>query len=158
MSAASSPTDTPTYSERLYMPIGWWAGALVMTVVLELQVWMYLPIHPAITLSVPVLLVSALLASAGLTKIEVTADLVHIGKFSVPCRQVASVEELDQRNTRRAAGVGGDPAAVTLLRPWIQSASKVVCVGNEPPYALVSTRHPEKFSAAVVACATAAAE
>ena len=129
-----------------------------MVVVLVLQVWMYLPVHPLVTLSVPVLLTVALLASASRTKIEVAGGMVRAGKWSLRCAQVASVEELDQRNTRRAAGAGGDPAAVTVVRPWMQAAVKLVCVGDEPPYALVSTRHPEKLSAAVVACATSAAE
>ena len=129
-----------------------------MVLVLVLQVWMYLPIYPLVTFAVPLLLAAALLASASRTKIEVVNGLVRVGKWSIPCTQVASVEELDQRNTRRAAGIGGDPAAVMILRPWVRSASKIVCVGEEPPYALVSSRHPEKLSAAIVACAKTAAE
>lgn len=158
MRAASSPTVSPRYSERLHVPIGWWLGILVMVVILVLQVWMYLPIHPLVTLTVPVLLVAAALGSASRTKIEVSDGVIRLGKWSVPCSQVASVEELDQRNTRRAAGIAGDPAAIMLVRPWVQCATKIVCLGEQPPYALVSTRHPEKLSAAVVACATSAAE
>ena len=71
---------------------------------------------------------------------------------------MASVEELDQRNTRRFAGPAGDPAAVAVVRPWVRTAVRIVCVGDDPPYALVSTRRPETLSAAVVACATSAAE
>lgn len=158
MSTAQPPAVTKTYSERLHMPIGWWVGVMVMVVILVLQVWMYLPIHASISFIVPIVLVSALLASAGLTRIVVADGEIRLGKWSMPCSQVASVEELDQRNTRRAAGVAGDPAARTLVRPWVGTAVKIVCVGEEPPYVLVSTRRPEQFSAAVIACATSAAE
>lgn len=158
MRTASSPTVSGRYSERLYVPVGWWIGVMVMVVVLVLQVWMYLPMHFLVTLAIAVLPVAALLASASRTKIEVANGVVRLGRWSVPCSQIASVEELDQRNTRRAAGAAGDPTALMLLRPWVASATKIVCLGDEPPYALVSTRHPEKLSAAVVACATSAAE
>lgn len=158
MRTASSPALSPSYSERLHLPIGWWIGSLVMIIVLVLQVWMYLPVHPVVTFVVPLVLIAGLLGSASRTKIEVADGEVRLGRWSVPCAQVARVEELDQRNTRRAAGIGGDPAAVMLVRPWVQCATKIVCIGDDPPYALVSTRHPEKLSAAVVACATAAAE
>lgn len=158
MPDAPSRALSPSYSERLYVPLGWWVGTLVMVIILVLQVWMYLPVHPMVTFSVPILITVAVLGSASRTKIEVSDGQVRLGKWAFPCSQVASIEELDQRNTRHAAGAGGDPAAFTIIRPWVRTATKIVCLGDQPPYALVSSRHTEKLSAAVIACATAAAE
>lgn len=153
------PSDTPArYTERLHVPVGWWVGILAMTVILGLEIVPLLPVSPWVTVGVPVLLVVALLASASTTKVEVADGAVRAGKWQISCAQVASVEELDQRNTRRFAGVAGDPAAVTLVRPWIKSAARIVCVTDDPPYGLISSRHPERLSAAVVACASRAAE
>lgn len=128
-----------------------------MATILGLELVPLIPVNGWVTIVVVLALTVALLASASLNKIEVAGGAVRTGKWSIPCERVASVEELDQRNTRRFAGPAGDPAAVALVRPWVTTSVRVICVDDDPPFALISTRRPEKLSAAVVACATKAA-
>lgn len=158
MPSASPSTSPVRYRERLYLPFGWWAGVVVMVGLLAFELVPILPVHPALTLAIPLAAAVLALAVAGRTRVEVTDDLVRAGGWSIDCSQVASVEELDQRNTRRFAGPSGDPAAVSVVRPWVRTAVRVICVSDEPPFALISSRHPERLSAAIVACATTAAD
>ncbi|WP_153505924.1 DUF3093 family protein [Cumulibacter manganitolerans] len=158
MSSAAPQSPDPGYSERLHVPVGWWIGVLGMLLVLGLEVVPLVPAPAWLTITVPVLLGALLLGSASLNRVQVGDGTVRAGKWSMDCAQVATVEELDARNTRRFAGRFGDPAAVALIRPWVSKSVRIICVTDDPPYALISSRRPERLSAAVVACATAAAE
>ena len=158
MSSVAPQSGKPHYSERLHVPIGWWIGILGMLIVLGLELVPLIPAPAEVTVLVPVLIGVALLLSASMNKIEVTDRQVRAGKWSLDCSQIAGVEELDQRNTRRFAGAAGDPAAFVLVRPWVSTSVRIICVTDDPPYALVSSRRPKKLSAVVIACATTTAD
>lgn len=129
-----------------------------MMLILGLEVAPLFPWPIPLTASIPVVLGILLLGLLSLSKIVVADGAVRTGQWTLECARIASVEELDQRNTRKYAGPAGDPAALTFLRPWVRTSVRIVCVTDDPPFALVSTRHPERLSAAVIACATTAAE
>ncbi len=129
-----------------------------MMLILGLEVAPLFPWPIPLTASIPIVLGIIFLGLLSLSKVAVADGSVRTGGWSLSCSRIASVEELDQRNTRKYAGPAGDPAALTFLRPWVRTSVRIVCVTDDPPFALVSTRHPERLSAALIACATATAE
>lgn len=158
MSPAPPSSSSHAYSERLYVPIGWWLGVIAMMTILGLEIAPLFPWPIPLTTGIPVVIGVLLLGLVSLSKITVADGTVRTGSWSLSCARIASVEELDQRNTRKYAGPAGDPAALTFLRPWVRTSVRIVCVTDSPPFALISTRHPERLSAALIACATTAAE
>ncbi|PZM89461.1 MAG: DUF3093 domain-containing protein, partial [Actinobacteria bacterium] len=71
----------------------------------------------------------------------------------LPVRFVADAVPLDSAGRREVLGVGADPLAFVVQRPWISGAVQVVL--NDPddptPYWVVSTRHPLRLAAAILA-------
>lgn len=157
MAHATRPSSDPQYRERLYVSPAVWIGTLVITVVVALQLALVLPIPMWVTIGGLLLLVGFALATAGMVQIRVIDGALVAGTERISCSEIARVEELDGRNTRAALGPAADPAATVITRPWVSTSVKVFGVSDEPPYLLVSTRHPEKLTAALIACANQAA-
>lgn len=144
---------TPLYSERLFVPVGLWLTLLAVTAVLSLQLAPFLPWAIGWTVGGMMLLMALALAAWSTARVRVVDGHLVAPGINLPCREIASVEELDQRNTRAALGTSADPAATLLSRPWLRTSVRVIPVSDAPPYLLIGTRRPEQLADALVHCA-----
>lgn len=154
--SAQQPSPAPTYREWLYAPKGAWAVVIGFAILFSAQ------LHPALLgtsvwliYGVPLAIGIAGLLLVNRGRVSVIGDVVRAGGNSFDVREVASVEELDVPNTRRAIGPEGDPSAWAFTRPWIHTSVRVVSTTDDPPYFLISSRRPTELAAAIVAAAEA---
>ena len=143
-----------SYSERLHVPLRWWALATMFlaTVLLALLVstpgWVAL----AGTLVFAGALATLFLGYGG-ARLRVEGDVFHAGRARIPVDQLGVPVALDATGSRRLAGVDADARAYLLIRPYLARSVQVpVDDPDDPaPYWLVSTRHPQRLVAALVA-------
>ncbi|MBC8992991.1 MULTISPECIES: DUF3093 domain-containing protein [Micromonospora] len=158
-SPAAPPATAAPYAERLGLP--WWAWplGLAAAALLAVELWMgatgvraWLPF---------VLLIPAAVAALwwlGRIRVEVRDGELRVDDAHLPVRYVADVVPLDAAGRREVLGVGSDPLAFVVQRPWIDGAVQVVLDDPEDPtpFWVVSTRHPVQLAAAVLAARDAA--
>jgi hypothetical protein len=141
-----------TYSERLAAPVSWWllAFALVVSVWLALAVavpgaavWGVTAVAAAVT--------TGLLVGYGAVRITVGPEGVRVGRAFLDWAACGRIEALDADATRRLQRVDADARAYLVIRPYLRRAVRIGVTdpGDPTPYWLVSTRHPERLTAAV---------
>ncbi|WP_018253523.1 DUF3093 domain-containing protein [Salinispora mooreana] len=152
MRVSSSPAAR--YTERLDLPWWLWLGGFAATGLLAAEIWLgasgvraWLPF---------VLLLPACLASLlWLGRIRVTVDdgELRVDDARLPARFVADVIPLDAAGRREVLGVGADPLAFVIQRPWIPGAVQVVLddPADPTPFWVVSTRQPVTLAEALLA-------
>lgn len=142
------------YAERLSLPWWLWLAGIGVAALLALELWLggtgvraWLPFA--------VLLPLAVVGLGWLGRIRVA---VHDGEFLVddarlPLRYVADVLALDAEGRREVLGVGADPLAFVVQRPWVAGAVQVVLddPADPTPYWVVSSRHPVRLAEAILA-------
>ncbi len=152
-------TAAPDYSERLGLP--WWAWpiGLALAGLLAAELWMgatgvraWLPF---------VLLIPAAAATLwwlGRIRVTVRAGELRVDDAHLPVRYVADAVPLDAAGRREVLGVGLDPLAFVVQRPWVGGAVQVVLddPDDPTPFWVVSSRHPVELAAALVAARDAA--
>ncbi|MEU5525995.1 DUF3093 domain-containing protein [Micromonospora chersina] len=142
------------YAERLGLP--WWAWPVGLAVagLLAAELWMgasgvraWLPF---------VLLLPAAAATLwwlGRVRVAVQGGELRVDDARLPVRFVADAVPLDAAGRREVLGVGSDPLAFVVQRPWVGGAVQVVL--NDPddptPFWVVSTRHPVELATALLA-------
>ncbi len=157
--SSSTTTATPAYAERLLLPWWLWLAGLAAAALLAAEVWMggagvraWLPF--AVLLPVAV----AGLAWLSRIRIAVTDGELRVDDARLPARFVADAIPLDADGRREVLGVGADPLAFVVQRPWIGGAVQVVL--NDPadptPFWVVSSRHPVELAEAILAARDAA--
>ncbi|MGC5029713.1 DUF3093 domain-containing protein [Micromonospora sp. DT229] len=155
MSVSPSPTDAATraYAERLSLPWWLWLAGLAATGLLAVELWMgatgvraWLPFVVLLPAAV------AALTWLGRIRIAVTDGEFRVDDARLPAQFVAEVIALDADGRREVLGVGADPLAFVVQRPWISSAVQVVLDDpNDPtPFWVVSTRHPVALAEALL--------
>ncbi|WNM40415.1 DUF3093 domain-containing protein [Micromonospora halotolerans] len=158
-SPAAPVTAAPDYSERLGLP--WWAWpiGLALAGLLAAELWMgatgvraWLPF---------VLLIPAAAATLwwlGRIRITVRAGELRVDDAHLPVRHVADAVPLDAAGRREVLGVGADPLAFVVQRPWVGGAVQVVLddPDDPTPFWVVSSRHPVELAAALIAARDAA--
>lgn len=89
----------------------------------------------------------------GRIRVAVTSDEFQVDDARLPLDVVAQVIALDAESKRLLLGPASDPLAFVIQRPWITGAVQVVLDDSEDPtpYWVISSRHPEKLAAALVA-------
>ncbi|EWM65232.1 hypothetical protein MCBG_02365 [Micromonospora sp. M42] len=94
----------------------------------------------------------------GRIRVEVRDGERRVDDAHLPVRYVADVVPLDAAGRREVLGVGSDPLAFVVQRPWIDGAVQVVLDDPEDPtpFWVVSTRHPVQLAVAVLAARDAA--
>jgi len=156
------------YHERLWVPVSWWLVGLAVIVILGTE--LVAGFGGAAVAAIYAILVAgwaALLLSWGRPGVEIAAG--------EPLAAVGEVSALDREQTRAIAGPRADPAAFTLIRPYLREAVYIEVTepgaGGVPqrrlrwrqwrpqvevteltagtPYWLVATRHPGKLAAAI---------
>ena len=95
----------------------------------------------------------------GRIRVAVTDGELLVDDARLPVRFVADVVALDAAGRREVLGVGADPLAFVVQRPWIGGAVQVVLddPADPTPFWVVSTRHPVELAAALLAARTHAA-
>ncbi len=149
---------TPGYTERLHVPLRWWALATMFLASVLLAFLVATPAWVAFTATgVLVALTSTLFLRYGGARVEVAAGeagpVFRAGRAHIPVDQLGVPVALDAPASRRLAGVDADARAYLLLRPYVARSVQVpVQDPQDPaPYWLVSTRHPDRVVAALVA-------
>lgn len=144
----------PGYAERLGLPWWAWPVGLALAGLLAAELWMgatgvraWLPF---------VLLLPAAVATLwwlGRIRVTVEAGELRVDDAHLPVRFVADAVPLDAAGRREVLGVGSDPLAFVVQRPWVGGAVQVVL--NDPddptPFWVVSSRRPVELAAALLA-------
>lgn len=153
------PHPVEEYAERLTVPWWLWLPGLAAAGLLAAEIWMgstgvraWLPFAVLLPLAV------AGLWWVGRIRIRVAGGELHVDDAHLPVRFIADVVPLDVSGRREVLGVGADPLAFVVQRPWIGGAVQVVLDDPEDPtpYWVVSSRHPTELAAALLAARDAA--
>ncbi|MFE9691201.1 DUF3093 domain-containing protein [Micromonospora sp. NPDC005806] len=164
MSSSSSAPASPVaaareYSERLTLPWWAWPAGLAVAGLLAAELWMgatgvraWLPFVLLIPAAV------AALAWLGRLRVAVRDGELWVDDAHLPVRHVADVVPLDAAGRREVLGLGADPLAFVVQRPWIGGAVQVVLAdpADPTPFWVVSTRRPVELAAAILAARDAA--
>jgi hypothetical protein len=145
-------TLTPSYSERLGVPLRWWVQGTMLVATFWLAVVVALPPAAAwLVTAVALALLVFPLWSYGSPRITVADAMFTAGRARIGAEHLGAVQALDAEEARRAAGVDADARAYLLLRPYLKRAVKVEITdpADPAPYWLVSTRHPEELASAL---------
>ncbi|PSK67109.1 hypothetical protein B0E53_00931 [Micromonospora sp. MH33] len=144
----------PAYAERLGLPWWAWPTGLALAGLLAAELWMgatgvraWLPF---------VLLLPAAAATLwwlGRIRVTVHAGELRVDDAHLPVRFVADAVPLDAAGRREVLGVGSDPLAFVVQRPWVGGAVQVVLddPDDPTPFWVVSTRHPVELATALLA-------
>ena len=141
---------TPTYRERLSVPLRWWVQGTMLVASLWLAVVVAVPeaLAWAIT-GVAVALLAAL--TAGLRLPRDQRRRRRAARRPGPHRGAPpgrGCRRSTPRRTRRAAGVEADARAYLLLRPYRKRAVRVEVAdpADPTPYWLLSSRRPDDLA------------
>ncbi|MEU7996714.1 DUF3093 domain-containing protein [Micromonospora sp. NPDC049060] len=149
----------PQHAERLGLPWWLWLGGLAAATLLALEVWMGAPgVRAWLPFVVLLPATVAGLAWLGRIRIAVRDDELRVDDARLPVRFVADVVPLDAAGRREVLGVGADPLAFVVQRPWIPGAVQVVLddPADPTPFWVVSTRRPVELAEALLAARDAA--
>lgn len=145
-------TASPTYAERLGVPLRWWVQGTMLVATLWLAVVVAVP-GPVAWVVTAIALAGLFggLWSYGSAQIRIDGRVLHAGRARICASYVGAATALDADQTRRAAGVEADARAYLLLRPYLKRAVRVEIddPADPTPYWLVSTRRPEELARAL---------
>ncbi|MFG1951282.1 DUF3093 domain-containing protein [Micromonospora sp. NPDC048830] len=160
MSSSPPPPAPPVpgaptaYSERLSLPWWLWLAGVALGGFLGLELWMgadgvraWLPFAVLLPATV------AALWWLGRIRVAVADGELRVDDARLPLRFVADAVPLDAAGRREVLGVGADPLAFVVQRPWIPGAVQVVLddPADPTPFWVVSSRDPVRLAAALVA-------
>jgi Protein of unknown function (DUF3093) len=139
------------FHERLTVPAVWWLLAGLFALSVLLAVGAYLGPVWAVGTTVATLLVAAAIFASASIAISVDTDQIRVGRAAIEHRYIAGCRALDAEETRRRGGVEADARAHMVLRPYVKTAVEIILDDSDDPvpYWLVSTRHPQRLSAAM---------
>jgi hypothetical protein len=151
----------PGYTERLWVPIGWWVLTALFAISLLVAVLFYLgPIWGFGSGLLVMVVMGLLFYRYGREQIRVESDRFWVGAANIEWAYVTAGRALDEATTRRRRGPESDARAYLVLRPYLNRAVEVTLddVDDPTPYWLISSRAPERLAAAISAhCAAPAA-
>ena len=156
-SSSSSAPPVPTRverSERLTLPWWLWLAGLAAAGLLAAEVWMGAPgLRAWLPFVVLLPATAAGLWWLGRIRVSVRAGELLVDDARLPVRYVADVVPLDSAGRREVLGVGADPLAFVVQRPWIGGAVQVVLddPADPTPFWVVSTRRPVELAEAILA-------
>lgn len=159
-SSPAAPSATTTdHAERLGLPWWLWLAGFAASGVLATEVWLgsqgmraWLPfavLLPATGVG---------LWRLGRIRIAVCDGELRVDDARLPVRFVADAVPLDAAGRREVLGVGADPLAFIVQRPWIGGAVQVLLDDPADPtsFWVVSSRHPVRLAEAIMAARDAA--
>jgi hypothetical protein len=141
------------HREHVGQPVWLWALGLVITASVAFAYLGFVgPVWAGLILVVSTGVLAWLLWNARIL-VAVDDDAFVAGPARLPLEFVGEVTPLDAANTRRVSGVDADARAFLLLRGSVHTAVRVEVddPADPTPYWLVSTAHPDRLAAALVA-------
>lgn len=149
------------YAERLTVPWWLWLPALGLAGLLAAEIWMGAGgVRAWLPFAVLLPLTCAGLWWLGRIAVVVADGELRVDDARLPVQVVADAIALDAEGRREVLGVGADPLAFVVQRPWVGGAVQVVLddPADPTPYWVVSSRHPVRLAAAVLAARDTAPE
>ncbi|MGS2614519.1 DUF3093 domain-containing protein [Micromonospora sp. LZ34] len=151
----TSPVAAPTeHSERLDLPWWLWLAGLAAAALLATEIWMgYSGVRAWLPFAVLLPATVLGLAWLGRVRVAVRDGELRVDDARLPVRFVADAIPLDAAGRREVLGVGADPLAFVVQRPWIGGAVQVVLddPADPTPFWVVSTRRPVELAEAILA-------
>jgi hypothetical protein len=141
-----------SYRERLLVPVSYWLLAVPSVAFLGAEAWFVAGgVIPPITLAVLSLIAAIFLINWGSATIEVTGGVLRAGRDTLPLGEAGEVVALDEKQAALLRGPRADPAAHLFLRPYVKRAVYIGLAdpADGVPYWLISTRHPDRLTAAI---------
>lgn len=141
------------YRERLAVPVAWWI--LAVPVILLLGAYgIYANLSGPVVVTIYVVFTVggiALLLNWGRSLIEVGDGELRAAGAVLPLAQVTEVRALDARQAEAMRGPRADPAAHTLIRPFLKAAVYIAIQdpAGQVPYWLIGTRRPDDLAAMI---------
>jgi hypothetical protein len=155
--SGSRADPTPTFSERLGVPLWWWFVAAFLVLLLGAEFAVGLPM-PAVVITYLVFTGAAasLLIFAGSVRVQVRPGTLTAGRATLPLEYAGEVRLLDRPALRALLGPQADPAAWTVTRPWVKEGVAVVVSdpADDTPYWLIGSRRPAELAAMIAAART----
>lgn len=146
---ASAPT-TSSYRERLLPGPSLFISLILIIPAVALVLT---PINAqwAIPTGIIVYVILALTFLLLSPSIEVADHSLVAGRARIPLHHLGTVELLGAEALKAAIGPGADARNYLLLRGWIHRGVRIeVTDANDPaPFWILTTRHPQKLSAAI---------
>lgn len=141
------------YAERLALPWWLWLAAAGLAGLLAAEIWLGAGgVRAWLPFAVLPPLAAVALWWLGRIRIAVADGILAVDDARLPVRYVADAIPLDAAGRREVLGVGSDPLAFVVQRPWVGGAVQVVLADPDDPtpYWVVSSRHPVELAAAVL--------
>jgi hypothetical protein len=144
---------TDDYAERLRLPWWMWVGGLAAAGLVAAEIWLgaggvraWLPFVVLLPLA------AAGLWWLGRIRVSVRDGELFVDDARLPVRFVADAIPLDAAGRREVMGVGADPLAFVVQRPWVPGAVQVVLddPADPTPYWVVSSRDPDRLAASIL--------
>jgi hypothetical protein len=148
------------YAERLTVPWWLWLPGLGLAALLAAEIWMGSGgVRAWLPFAVLLPLAAAGLWWLGRIQVRVVDGELHVDDAHLPVRFIADAVPLDTAGRREVLGVGADPLAFVVQRPWVGGAVQVLLddPADPTPYWVVSSRRPEALAAALLQARDAAA-
>jgi hypothetical protein len=142
------------YTERLWVPVGWWVLTALFALSLLIAVLFYLgPVWGFGSGLLVMVVMGGAFLRYGREEIRVEPDRLWVGGANIEWEYVAEVRVLDEHATRRRRGPDSDARAYLVLRPYLNRAVEVTIADrtDPTPYWLISSRHPQRLAAAIAA-------
>ena len=143
-----------SYRERLLVPVSYWLLAVPVVVSLGAEAYFFVDgFIPPLVIGLLAVIVGVFLVHWSAATIEVTGSVLRAGNDTLALGEAGQVVALEERQAAQMRGPKGDPAALLLLRPYLNRAVYVGIAdpGDGVPYWLVATRHPDELAAAIEA-------
>ena len=147
-------TATPSYAERLGVPLRWWVQGTMLIAIVWLATVVAVPaVAAGVVTAVAAVLMTSLYLLIGAARLTVADGSFRAGRAHIGAEHLGPAVALDAEHTRRTAGGEADARAYLLLRPYLKRAVKVEITdpADPAPYWLVSTRHPDELVTALTA-------
>lgn len=150
--APAPRTADVDYLERLHLPWWMWLAGLAGAGLLAAEIWLGAPgIRAWLPFAVLLPAAGLLLRWLGRIRVVVRSGELRVDDARLPVRFIAEVVALDVNGRREVLGVGADPLAFVVQRPWIGPAVQVVLddPADPTPYWVVSSRDPVGLAEAI---------
>ncbi|MFY1690966.1 DUF3093 domain-containing protein [Plantactinospora sp. WMMB782] len=142
------------YAERLTLPWWLWLAGFGVAGLLATELWLgSTGVRAWLPFVVLLPLAAVGLGWLGRIRLAVRDGELLVDDARLPVRFVADAIPLDAGGRREVLGVGADPLAFVVQRPWVPGAVQVVLAdpADPTPYWVVSTRHPVRLAEAILA-------
>lgn len=152
------------YRERLRAPVWWYPVGAVVGVLLGAEFIFVIPDSLAwLPIVLSILGACAIVWRMSAATIAVVGAEIVVGDRRIAASAVDEAYALSYTELRRVVGRHGDPTAFNFIRSWVGPGVQLILHPAPPPdpeaewtmppepYWLISTRHPDRFLAAISA-------